>query len=247
MEERKWVKNVIREVINLSRMFEFINKTWNPLGGKCGFECSYCWAKALTKKYNFKKYQGEWYIDEKQINQKFSKDDFIFLQDMNDISFCPSNLMKILCDKIAEFPETKFLMLTKNPDFYMKHWRIIPENVVLGATIETNRHYPHISKAPPPQTRIDDMIRYYDQIALHPRFVSIEPIMDFDLEDFLNDLWNISPYAVAVGYDNYKNNLPEPLLWKTEELILRLENEGIEVYRKTIREPLISGERRDET
>ena len=217
-----------------NRMFPFITKTWNPLGGKCGFDCSYCWAKALIKQHGFKKYQGECFIDKKQINRKFTENDFVFVQDMNDISFYHKHLLDPLFEKIR-VSSAKFLMLTKNPDFYMCVWRELPQNVVIGATIETNRHYADISKAPAPETRIDDMIRYYEEISIHQRFVCIEPIMDFDLDDFLDDLWNIDPYAVAVGYDNYSNHLPEPTLAKTEELIKALEKEGITVYRKTIR------------
>ena len=42
--------------------------------------------------------------------------------------------------------------------------------------------------------------------------------------------------GVAVGYDNYNNLLPEPREAETEEFIRQLEDAGITVYRKTIRE-----------
>jgi hypothetical protein len=45
----------------------------------------------------------------------------------------------------------------------------------------------------------------------------------------------IVPWGVAVGFDNYRCELPEPTLVKTEQLITSLENEGIRVFRKTIR------------
>jgi len=46
----------------------------------------------------------------------------------------------------------------------------------------------------------------------------------------------LQPWAVAVGYDNYNNHLPEPPLEKTMQLIERLEKAGITVFRKTLRE-----------
>jgi hypothetical protein len=67
------------------------------------------------------------------------------------------------------------------------------------------------------------------------KFLSIEPIMDFDLEIFVSWIENMSPIHVAVGYDNYHNNLPEPSLSKTSQLIEKL-NEFTEVRKRTLRE-----------
>jgi DNA repair photolyase len=41
-------------------------------------------------------------------------------------------------------------------------------------------------------------------------FVSVEPILNFTPE-FETDLYRIRPWAVAVGYDNYNNKLPQTL------------------------------------
>ena len=38
---------------------------------------------------------------------------------------------------VEKFPETYFLFLTKNPQRYSDFLDIIPENAILGATIET--------------------------------------------------------------------------------------------------------------
>ncbi len=227
-----------------SRMFPFITKTWNPLGGKCGFECSYCWAKALTKRHNFKKYQGVWYVDEKQLLKSFTNKDFVFLQDMNDISFCPLVSLYPIFSRI-EGSSAKFLTLTKNPRYFLdgKKWFLTPLNVIIGATIETNRSIPeNISKAPQPSERLHAMFEL-QQYTYHKLFISIEPIMDFDLDEFAKRIILIKPWAVAVGYDNYNNHLIEPSMSKTEELIKKLEANGITVYRKTIREAITIGDK----
>jgi hypothetical protein len=52
--------------------------------------------------------------------------------------------------------------------------------------------------------------------------VSIEPIMDFDLEPFVQWIGDIKPILVHVGYDNYNSNLPEPPLSKTNQSIYQL-------------------------
>ncbi|MCL0048393.1 hypothetical protein M1N20_02975 [Dehalococcoidia bacterium] len=71
----------------------------------------------------------------------------------------------------------------------------------------------------------------------HPhKFISIEPIMDFDLEVLTQWLDRIKPGIVEVGADNYCNHLPEPPWWKVEALLKNLrgicprvvEKEGLE-------------------
>lgn len=51
------------------------------------------------------------------------------------------------------------------------------------------------------------------------KMVSIEPIMDFDLEPFVQWISDIKPILVHVGYDDYSNNLVEQPLSKTKQLI----------------------------
>jgi hypothetical protein len=59
--------------------------------------------------------------------------------------------------------------------------------------------------------------------------------MEFSV-GFFASLVAAEPRAVAIGYDNYDNKLPEPSLTKTLQLIDSLEKAGITVYRKTLRE-----------
>ena len=66
--------------------------------------------------------------------------------------------------------------------------------------------------------------------------ISIEPILDFDLDHFVEWILDFNPsFGVSVGYDNYGCRLPEPPLAKTLQLIEQLEKHGIKVERKTLR------------
>ena len=67
------------------------------------------------------------------------------------------------------------------------------------------------------------------------KFLSIEPALNFDLEIMIEWVKQIRPKMVAVGYDNYSNNLVEPSKEKTLKLIEELEK-FTEVQLKTIRE-----------
>jgi len=94
---------------------------------------------------------------------------------------------------------------------------LYPKNVVLGATIESNRDYA-VSQAPPAIERYEAM----KKLPFKNKIVSIEPIMDFDLETFVQWIRDINPVTVHIGYDNYHNNLAEPSLAKTKELLQEL-------------------------
>ncbi len=78
---------------------------------------------------------------------------------------------------------------------------------------------PQRSRAPEPSRRFKDFLE-----VDHPRkFVTIEPILDFDLEPFVEWIREIGPERVYIGYDSRrKRDLPEPSLEKTQELVRRL-------------------------
>lgn len=219
------------------RMFPFITGTWNPVAGPCPYDCSYCWAKTLIKRHNYAKYQGRTVLDDRAMS-KIPDKGFIFVQDMSDISVLMEPATSVLMNEFAKNKDATYLLLTKNPIWYLNMLSDgvnFPDNIVFGATIETNRKIP-ISKAPPPHTRFWGLQQVKEWIPDAKIFVSIEPIMDFDRDFLLPPLNLIHPWAVAVGYDNYHNCLPEPCLAKTQELIKALRARGITVYEKTLRE-----------
>jgi len=180
---------------------------------------------------------------EESFKVQFKPGDCVFIQDMTDLFAwnVPSEYIDEVLKHVGGFPETKFLLLTKNPYRYIDHLPNIPENCILGATIETNgwgsnrrSFYQEISEAPHPLERLDALIKVREVGRPHEVMVSIEPILDFDLDFFLGKLRKISPDFVVVGYDNYNNRLPEPSLKKTLGLIAELEK-FTTVYRKTLR------------
>ena len=214
----------------MSKMFSWITKTWNPICGECPHHCRGCWAAELAKRYSMTKYQGEPRIDEKQINRKFKKGDFVFVQDMSDLfaETVPRYVILRVLFQIAKSPDAQFLLLTKNPKRY--NGLPIPDNCVCGATIETDMEY-DLTDAPMRTTRIRSMVA----LKHKHKMVSIEPIRKFT-SNFFPSLSFIEPEFVAVGYDNYNNGFDEPRLEITEILIRQFEAYHIKVYRKTLRE-----------
>ena len=175
-------------------MFSFISETWNPVAGACSHGCVGCWARALADRHKWSKYQGKPRVDEKQIDRRFKGGDFVFVQDMSDLfaEDVPGQVVFRVLKQIRESPDAKFLLLTKNPKAYTDYFGYIPSNCVLGATIESDMIEPRLGRAPHRQNRLMWMlwIKYLmerNESRKRPvleQFVSIEPILDFNLEAF---------------------------------------------------------------
>jgi len=202
-------------------MFENITKTWNPVVG-CLHNCVYCWARRLaeTKLKDVERYRDGFVptLVEKELSKRFYRQN-VFVSDMGDLfgDWVPEEWITKVIDAIKESPSSNFLFLTKNPGKYVKYVELYPENLVLGATIETNRDY-NVSNCPTTYERY----KYMRELPFKNKVVSIEPIMDFDPEIFVQWLKDIGPVLVHVGYDNYNKHLPEPSLSKTRQLIDQL-------------------------
>lgn len=228
----------------MSRMFLIDGKpmkTWNVFVG-CDFRCTYCNARkaALTRFKHFARYKDGFApkLIEEELTRHFKPGQFIFVAYMGDIAFATREQFLRILARIRDFPQTDFLIQSKNPKQlydWLVDWGItLPSNVYLSTTIETNRDY-GLTKAPPPLERF----RYFTGYPHNFKFLSIEPIMDFDLEEMVKWVTLMNPDIIEVGADNYHNNLPEPPWSKVEQLLEKLreicpnvvEKEGLERLR----------------
>lgn len=212
-------------------------KTWNPVIG-CLHECSYCWARkfVLERLSNTEKYKDGFApkLAENDLSKKF-RNQFVLVSDMGDLfgEWVPKEWILRVIDATRNSPSSEFLFLTKNPNRYKEFAHLCRENIVLGATIETSG--PHrFSKAP----SVIERARAMTDLSYKRKFVSIEPILAFDLDIFAGMIEDIVPEQVAVGYDNYHHNLPEPSLPKTLQLMERL-NEFTKVRKRVLRQTYV--------
>ena len=104
----------------MSRMFIVDGKsmkTWNVFVG-CKFDCTYCNARklALTRLKHIPRYKNgfEPHLVESELSKKFKPGDFIFCAYMGDLSFASYPDMVVIFNRIIDFPQTKFLLQTKN-------------------------------------------------------------------------------------------------------------------------------------
>jgi len=217
------------------RRFGDITETWNPVTG-CLHDCVYCWARRMAERLSgmgvqpyaergFAPTLVRWRLD-----KRFSRGSFVFVCDMGDLfgDWVPREWILRVLETVSRNRSTYFLFLTKNPRRYMEFE--FGGNVVLAATVETNRYYRGISRAPKPAERLEAMA----ELGHEYKALVIEPILDFDLDDFLQAITRIKPVFAYVGYDNYGNKLPEPPLEKVIQLVGEL-SKVTEVRYKTVR------------
>ena len=89
---------------------------------------------------------------------------------------------------------------------------------VITTTIETNRWYGDImNNSPHPKARALAM----QDIHLE-KYVTIEPILDFDLDEMVELIKMCNPTQVNIGADSGGHKMPEPSKEKILDLIDRL-------------------------
>lgn len=201
-------------------MYPWVDETRNPLGGRCGHNCSYCYIKSYP--FNLtKKYEGitHW-IDYKELNKIKGNGKTIFICSANDLfsEKAPKEIILKILERCRKFPENTYLFQTKNPMRYFEFDGLYPPKRVFGTTLESDRFYPNLSNAPPVNERHEQIASVADKTM-----ISIEPILDFDLKKFVKIIKDIKPDFVSVGADSKKHNLPEPSPEKTRALIKELE------------------------
>lgn len=230
-----------------SRMFHLGGskpiKTWNPVGG-CKHHCygDGCWAAHQAPR--IPRYNDGFdhpKLFEHELKKRFHGDVVVFVASMGDLfgEWVPDEwIFKVIEAMKKSDPKVTFFLETKNPARYAKFLYLLPPNTIISTTIETNRDY-RVSKAPP----VRDRFEAFRKLTWPHKHVSIEPIMDFDLDVLLEWVhrialmeaeWRGGTFMVSVGYDNWNCNLLEPQLEKTIHLIRQLE-QFTKVERKTLR------------
>lgn len=165
---------------------------------------------------------GDLRLEEKELSIPLGNDKIIFVGSSTDMwaDGVAIGWIEILLAHCRRYPENTYVFQTKNPVNLYRFQRELPPRCLLGTTLESDINH-HVSKAPIPLIRWLDMVMDV-QPTRHPLFVSIEPIMDFDIETFTYMLNMINPEFVSIGADSQKHKLSEPPPEKIKELIIEL-------------------------
>ena len=215
----------------MSNMYEWINKTWNPLAGECPHKCSYCYVKSNHRPAVVKKYLGYPRTVEREF-KSLGSGNFYFVCSMIDLfadKVPTASILKIL-EHARKF-DNHYLFQTKNPQGMFELRDFLPDKSICGTTIETNRIYPQMGLSAPEPEHRKTFLHFFsiDREKRYKTMVTVEPIMDFDLDELLNLIYLCSPEWVNIGADSKGHKLPEPSADKVLDLIAGLKKAKIEV------------------
>ncbi len=216
-------------------MYPWVTHTFNTVKGKCPHNCSYCYMNV----YPLKQVR----FDATELKIDLGKDNKIFVG-----SSCDMWAWSILDDWIEKTLElcrkyrNEYIFQSKNPERFRKFYGKFPHHAIFGITIESNNDklVSKYSEAPATFERYmcaSDMIREDGADV----FISIEPVMDFDVKELGDWIREIEPNFVSIGADSKGHHLPEPSKDKIEQLITLITDSGIEIKRKDNLKRVIEG------
>ena len=215
-------------------MYPWVDYTINFIKGKCPHGCSYCFME------NNPSWKREFFIDESEFDTDLGEGNTIFVGSSCDhfAESIPSQWIDLILTHLVTFPENKYLLQTKNPkrlydwihsSYLDTKWN---HRVIIGTTIETNRDL--LDEVKGVQSRVPSPMNrqfWLRKTPAYHKMISIEPIMDFDLDVMVKWIERIKPDFVSIGADSKGHNLPEPSSIKVKQLIKAIDS-SIEVKQK---------------
>lgn len=209
--------------IRKGNMYGFVNITWNPVSGLCYHNCKYCYMKRITPNV------GQIRLVIEAFRDNLGKGNYIFVGSSTDLfaDNVPSKWIEWTLQYCHYYNNTEkpntFLLQSKNSKRFLEFINHpLMAYVEFCTTLETNRFYPDImNKAP----RIEDRVNAMEKIADlgFKTMVTAEPLMDFDLDEFVGLIRRCKPYQVNIGRNSIRDIiLPEPDPKKVHDLVTSL-------------------------
>jgi len=200
-----------------SQMYPWCNATWNPIKGYCSHQCVYCYYQSNPR---FRESIGPLRLDEKCFKDNLGEGNTIFVGSSTDM-WAREISQEWILDVLAyckKYPDNTYLFQSKDPYQFLQEifQKRFPPNRIFGTTIESNRYY-EISKAPEVEKRATAIS------LINETLISIEPILDFDLDELLEWMEIIYPSFISIGADSKNHHLHEPPAEKIKELIQELQ------------------------
>lgn len=199
-------------------MYKFVSHTGNIIKGKCQHDCSYCYMKKFPNAGN------ELRLVKSELVGNLGGDKFIFIGSSTDMfaSNVKSEDIKAVLDYCNLF-DNQYLFQSKNPSRFLEFIEHpVFSKSILCTTIETNRNYKEFMGNAP---IVEERARAMEEISRLgiKTMVTIEPIMDFDLDELLKLVKRCNPIQVNIGKNTFRIvQLPEPDKEKAEQFVSEL-------------------------
>lgn len=201
-------------------MYSWITHTWNTVKGECPHGCTYCYMHRWGKQRPVR-------FDESELKTDLGSGNFIFVGSSCDLfaNGIDRDWITKTLNHCSKFDNT-YLFQSKNTGNMYRYIPLLPLKSRLCTTFETNRWMPEIMKdSPKPINRLQWAYAFRDHLMKKQDFelyITMEPIMDFDIGPVVQMLSQCKPIQVNIGADSGNNHLPEPSKGKLLELIAEL-------------------------
>jgi protein gp37 len=164
-----------------------------------------------------------------ELLEKYGEGKTIFMEYMNDLfaDGVDARWIKSILAQCRAYPKNVYVFQSKNPKNAWEYRDYLPPYFMIGTTIETNREHKEISNSPDPYDRATGIAFFQNT------FLTVEPILDFDLIPMMDLIKLAHPGFVNIGADSKKSKLPEPSGEKVRALIAGLQEAGIEIRQKS--------------
>lgn len=196
-------------------MYGLVTHTHSHLGGECPHKCGYCYVQAMEKRFGRGRYAGELRLIEAELSVNYGRGKKIFVEHCNDLFSwgVDDRGISLVLAHCRQYPENEYVFQTKNPGRILAGFWFdpgnFPENTTIGCTIESDVHWhPACGNTPSMQERSEAM--WQIKLKGFKTFITVEPIIKFDLGKFVNLLCHANPDFINIGADSKGGKLPEP-------------------------------------
>ncbi len=192
-------------------MYTWVTHTWNTVKGECPHGCTYCYMKRWGKQKPVR-------FDESELKTDLGVNNVIFVGSSCDLfaNDIPDRWIEKTLDHCYKKGHLNtYLFQSKNPERMLQFRNEFWDFIRVCTTIETNRFYPEFMGN---TLGTKDRAYWLNQFELN-RYLTIEPIMDFDLMEMIEIVKLCNPVQVNIGADSGNNHLPEPSKEKLMQLI----------------------------
>lgn len=174
--------------------------TWNPIKGKCGYNCEYCYMHDIRKRFKLKE---ELRLDEKELEWNPPKMSKVFVCSSLDIMHrdIPDLWIDRVIGAIEENPDCIYQVLSKNPprlDVY--EW---PSNAWLGATFDGL------------ELTMENVVNLAQLDHSGVKFISFEPLLSYPTFEVDADMlwaWEKIDWMI-IGADSRRGAKKPPFEW----------------------------------
>lgn len=194
-------------------MYGFVTHTFNTVKGICPHQCKYCY---MSKWGTLKPVR----FDKNELKTNLGNGNVVFVGSSCDM-FADQIPSAWIVQTLAHCENylNDYLFQSKNTKRMHNFSHLLPFHAQIGTTIETNRWYGQImGNTPRPFERAIWLNHFRGR-----NFLTIEPIMDFDLPEMMELINIINPKQVNIGADSKNCKLPEPNQEKITRLITEIE------------------------